>query len=40
MSLVCKMDKCKAKPGMCACEKVMSAIVVVAAVAALVKHFV
>lgn len=40
MSLVCKMDKCKAKAGMCNCEKVMSAIVVIAIVAALVKHFV
>ena len=39
MSLFCPMKACKEKPGMCNCEKIMSAIIVIVAVVFLVKHF-
>jgi hypothetical protein len=40
MSLFCPMEKCKAKPGPCTCEKIMGAVIVLVAVALLIRHFV
>lgn len=39
MSLMCAMEKCKAKKGPCVCEKVMGAILVIVAVMMAVRHF-
>jgi len=39
MSLFCPRAECKAKPGMCNCEKIMSAIIVIVAVVLLARHF-
>jgi len=39
MSLMCPKASCKAKPGMCTCEKIMSAVVVIAAAVFLIRHF-
>lgn len=40
MSLVCPLKGCKEKQGACTCEKVMGAIIVIAAVVYLIKHFI
>ena len=39
MSLMCPMKGCEDKPGMCKCEKIMSAIAILVAVGLLVKAF-
>lgn len=40
MSLFCPRKTCKEKPGPCACEKIMGAVIVIAAVVLLVRHFI
>jgi hypothetical protein len=40
MSLFCPRESCKAKPGMCNCEKIMMVIVIVVAAFFLYRHFV
>ena len=40
MSLFCPKDACKAKKGPCNCEKIMGIVIVVIAVAFLIKHFI
>ena len=40
MSLFCPRNACKAQPGPCNCEKIMGAIIVLVAVAFLIKHFI
>ena len=39
MSIICPMAACKAQPGMCKCEKIMSVVIAVAAAFFLFRHF-
>ncbi len=39
MSIFCPMEKCKAQPGPCTCEKIMGAVLVVGLLYFLVRHF-
>jgi hypothetical protein len=38
MSLLCAKENCKAKPGMCNCEKIGAAVIALITVALLAKH--
>jgi hypothetical protein len=40
MSLMCPLAACKAKPGMCKCEKIISAIVILIAAFFIIRHFI
>lgn len=39
MSLMCPMGSCKAKPGMCRCEKFMTVVLLAVAVFFIARHF-
>ena len=40
MSLFCPRASCKAQPGMCTCEKIMSVIIVIVVAFFLYRHFI
>ena len=39
MSLFCPRAECKAKTGMCTCEKIMAVVVLIVVAVLLYKHF-